>query len=102
MVCPDVSMSPSPLVPFVLIALYTVDISLFYFSMMLSGGTDGLLPHFIVVHGRKVGEDDAHDHHKVPDLMTVSADVVLPWIVPLRAPTSTIAYLTVKMYSPIM
>jgi hypothetical protein len=53
-----------------------------------SGWTNADLSHLEVLHHSEVCEDDAQDHHHVPDLMTVTADVVTAGVVSLWATES--------------
>ena len=43
------------------------------------------LPHLEVGYGCHVGEENAQNHQSVPNLVTVAANVVLSWSVPLWA-----------------
>jgi hypothetical protein len=63
----------------------------------LSGRADGQLAGLVVVEYPEVGEEDAQHHQKVPDLVAVAADVVLPGTVAFGTPEWKQPYLMMKI-----
>lgn len=48
-------------------------------------GTNCLLPHLVVLEDPEIGKDYPYHHQTVPNLVTVTANVVSPRVVPLWA-----------------